>query len=71
MGWHTFSLSWTRTQLTWMLDGRVIMRSTQHIPHQQMYFIANLADEVVPGRTAPGPQCSGSLLIRSVKVWKA
>ena len=70
-GWHTFSLSWTKTQVTWMLDGRVIMTSTQHVPHQRMYFLADLADEIVSGRTSASAQCSGSLLIRSVKVWQA
>jgi hypothetical protein len=49
----------------------VILSTTEHVPHQQMYFIANVADETVKGRTAPGPQCSGSMLIRSVKLWKA
>jgi beta-glucanase (GH16 family) len=71
-GWHTFGLSWTRTQMTWVLDGKPVLTVHQHIPHQKMYFIANLAEAISkkhPHVTAG--QCSGSLLIRSVKVWKA
>jgi len=71
-GWHTFGLSWTRTQMTWLLDGKPVLTVRQHIPHQKMYFIANLAEAISkadPDVTAG--QCSGSLLIRSVKVWKA
>jgi len=70
-GWHIFGLSWTKTQMTWLLDGRVIMVIRQHVPHQEMYFIADLAEAVSKHQphVTPG-ECSGSLLIRSVKVWK-
>jgi beta-glucanase (GH16 family) len=65
-GWHTFALSWTRRTLRWLVDGKVILTVRQRIPHQRMYFIANLAEfrQASPGR------CDGSLLIRSVKLWK-
>jgi len=71
-GWHIFGLSWTRKQMTWLLDGKPVLTVRQHIPHQKMYFIANLAESISkkhPHVTAG--QCSGSLLIRSVTVWKA
>jgi beta-glucanase (GH16 family) len=72
LGWHTFALSWTKTQLTWLLDGKMVLTARQHIPHQQMYFIADLADEIANGHgTLTAPQCNGTMLIRSVKVWKA
>ncbi len=71
-GWHTFALSWTRTQMTWLLDGKVELTVRQHIPHQPMFFIANLAEAVSPGQPDVGlGDCDGELLIRSVKVWKA
>lgn len=70
IGWHTFALSWTATQMTWLLDGRAIMTTYQHIPQQKMFLIANLAEAVstdVPN--VPPGQCSGDLQIRSVAVW--
>jgi beta-glucanase (GH16 family) len=71
-GWHIFGLSWTRTQMTWLLDGKPILTVRQHIPHQRMYFIANLAEYITKAhRHVTAGQCSGSLLIRSVDVWKA
>jgi beta-glucanase (GH16 family) len=66
-GWHTFDLSWTKSQLTWYLDGKVLLTVRQNVPHQQMYFIANLAEYVRPLAKA---ECTGQLLIRSVKVWQ-
>lgn len=72
IGWHIFSLSWTSTQLTWMLDGKVVLSTRQHIPHQKMYIIADLAEAISRAHSYISPgECDGSLLIRSVKVWKA
>jgi beta-glucanase (GH16 family) len=65
VGWHTFTLSWTKTRLSWYYDGQQVFSTTTDIPQQSMYLIANLADDV----TSPGG-CSGSLLIKSVKVWQ-
>jgi beta-glucanase (GH16 family) len=71
-GWHTFALSWTRSQMTWLLDGRVIMTVRQHVPHQKMYFLADLAEWITRSRpNVTASECNGSLLISSVKVWKA
>ncbi len=70
-GWHTFSLSWTKAQLTWLLDGKVILTTHQHIPHQKMYFVADLAEAISKARPIVSPgECNGSLLVRSVQVWK-
>jgi beta-glucanase (GH16 family) len=66
-GWHAFSLSWTKSHLAWYVDGRKILTVRQRIPHQRMYFIADLAEAEYPKTTA---ECSGTMLIRSVKVWK-
>lgn len=64
-GWHTFSILWTASQVTWYVDGQQIMVVRNHIPHQLMYLIANLADsKAVPGG------CNGQLLIQSVQVWQ-
>jgi len=65
-GWHTFSLSWSYSKLVWFVDGRAVLIIGQHIPHQDMYLIANLADYAM-NRTAG---CAGRLLVRSVEVWQ-
>lgn len=64
-GWHTFSLLWTKTRITWYIDGVVVYSTKTSIPHQSMYFIADLADD----GSAPGT-CSGIMDIQSVKVWQ-
>jgi beta-glucanase (GH16 family) len=66
VGWHTYTLVWSPSELAWYIDGRVTLTTTQHIPHQKMYFIADLADslKVVPG------ECKGALDLRSVKIWQ-
>ena len=64
-GWHTFSLMWTQTGVTWYIDHVKVYSTNTHIPHQAMYFIADLADD----GSAPGT-CSGTMDIQSVKVWQ-
>jgi beta-glucanase (GH16 family) len=69
VGWHTYSLKWTRSSITWYIDGKMIMNvtdKTNQIPRQEMFFIADLAEYARP----IGSRCDGSMLIRSVKVWK-
>lgn len=65
-GWHTFDLYWTPRQLTWLVDGVQTLTANKHIPHQIMYFIADLADYSM---SEPG-SCNGQLEIRSVRVWQ-
>lgn len=64
-GWHTFAISWTADRLSWFIDGRQVMTTAVGVPQQAMYFIANVAvyDD------SPGG-CSGSLDIKSVKIWQ-
>jgi hypothetical protein len=64
-GWHTFSLEWTKKRLSWYYDGRQVLTTTHHVPQQEMYLIANIADDVV----GPGT-CTGTMFIKSVKVWQ-
>jgi beta-glucanase (GH16 family) len=64
-GWHTFTLYWTKSRLTWYYDGHQVMTTTKGIPQQAMFFTANLA---VYNATSGG--CSGTMLIKSVKVWQ-
>jgi beta-glucanase (GH16 family) len=65
-GWQVFALDWTPSKLTWYLNGKTVFSITQDIPHQKMYFIANVAVFKKRG----GNSCSGTLKIRSVKVWQ-
>jgi beta-glucanase (GH16 family) len=67
IGWHTFTLQWTPTSLTWWIDGKEDLTTSSDIPAQEMYFIADLADYTLLGSNP----CNGSLLIQSVKIWQA
>lgn len=64
--WQTYSLSWTKSRLTYYVGSKKVLTVTKRIPHQAMYFVANLAEFMKPEKG----DCSGALQIRSVKVWK-
>jgi beta-glucanase (GH16 family) len=66
-GWQTYSLSWTRTKLRYYVGSRLVLTVTKNVPHQRMYFIANVA-EYQPARAG---RCNGQMEIRSVKIWKS
>jgi beta-glucanase (GH16 family) len=62
--YHTYGLLWRPHSLTWYLDGKVVDRYTgPNIPHQAMYFLANLA---IDGRAASPSTFS----IRSVQIYR-
>jgi beta-glucanase (GH16 family) len=63
-GWHTFSVLWQPNEIIWYLDGQEVLSTTQYVPQQAMYFIANVANSV------DGPGCNGTMQISSVKVWQ-
>lgn len=65
-GWQTYSLSWTKSKLTFYVANKVVLTVTKSIPHQAMYFIANVA-EYLPAKAG---NCSGQMAIRSVKIWR-
>jgi beta-glucanase (GH16 family) len=66
-GWHTFALDWSKSQITWIVDGKVMLTVRSHIPHQKMYLVMNVAESVKPGRSG---DCSGSMYVSSVKLWR-
>jgi len=66
-GWQTYSLSWTRSRLRYYVGNRLVLTVKKDVPHQRMYFLADLA-EYLPAKRG---YCTGQLMIRSVKVWKA
>ncbi len=65
-GWHTYSLSWTRSKLTFYVDNTVVLTAIKDLPHQKMYFVANIAAY----QPAKAGNCTAQMLIKSVKVWK-
>lgn len=66
VGWHTYSVSWTRYRIRYYVDRKLVLTVTKDIPRQRMYFIANLAEY----KPATSGYCTGQLQIRSVKIWK-
>jgi beta-glucanase (GH16 family) len=65
-GWHTFTIDWTKTRITWYYDGHQLLTTTTGVPQQSMYFIANLAVT----STSSSSSCTGTLQVKSVKVWQ-
>jgi beta-glucanase (GH16 family) len=65
-GWQTYSLRWTSSQLTFYVGNQVVLTTTSRVPQRRMYLLANIAEYVQP---AAG-NCTGTMLIKSVKVWK-
>jgi len=65
-GWQTYSLSWTKSSLKYYVGSRLVLTVKSNVPHQRMYFLADLA-EYLPAKRG---DCTGQLEIRSVKVWK-
>ena len=66
-GWQTYSLSWTRTRLRYYVGSRLVLTIKKNVPHQGMYFLADLSEY----KPATRGRCTGQLDIRSVKIWKA
>jgi beta-glucanase (GH16 family) len=66
-GWQTYSLSWTKSKLKFYVGSKLVMTVSRNVPHQPMYFIADLA-EYLPAKAG---YCAGQLQIKSVKVWRS
>jgi beta-glucanase (GH16 family) len=67
-GWHTFGVLWSATELSWYIDGKLVITVRQHIPHQKMYLVANVAHYLQ--KRGGSSSCTGTMLIRSVSVWQ-
>jgi beta-glucanase (GH16 family) len=65
-GWHTFTLDWTPTSLTWWTDGTQVLTTKSDIPSQQMYLLLDLADYAQTSTQG----CNGTMEISSVKIWE-
>jgi beta-glucanase (GH16 family) len=40
---HTFAVDWEWNKIVWTIDGKEVFQVTDHISHEPMYIIANLA----------------------------
>lgn len=65
-GWQTYSLAWTKTKMKFYIGDKLVMVTTKRIPHQKMYFIADVATF----EKTSADNCNGKMEIRSVKYWK-
>jgi beta-glucanase (GH16 family) len=65
-GWQTYSLKWTYYRLTYYVGSTKVWTITQNVPHQAMYFIANVAEN----KPAYKGYCTGQMKIKWVKYWK-
>jgi beta-glucanase (GH16 family) len=65
-GWHTFTLDWTPTSLTYWVDGTEVLTTSTDVPSQSMYLLLNLADYAMTSTQG----CSGTMQIQSVKIWE-
>jgi beta-glucanase (GH16 family) len=64
-GWHTFTLDWTSTSLTWWIDGTEVLTTSSDIPSQDMYLLIDLANYALTSTQG----CSGTMQVKSVKIW--
>jgi beta-glucanase (GH16 family) len=64
-GWHSFRLYWTKTQVTWYIDGISVFSTKTGSPAQAMYLVMDVAD--ITGGTGT---CTGTMAVKSVKVWQ-
>lgn len=69
VGWHTFGLYWSKYQMAWYIDGQRVFATSNGIPNQAMYFLADLA-VYQRGQQHWNP-VTDSMDIKSVQVWQA
>jgi beta-glucanase (GH16 family) len=65
--YHSYGVYWSQSKVAWYIDGQQVMTTRRNVPHQPMYFIANIAvDE--PVQSLQGPAATAD--IKSVDVWQ-
>jgi hypothetical protein len=66
--WHTAVIEWTPDQVDYIMDGRVVARITEHIPHVPMHFLiqAETGSPTVP----PPTSASGHIQVAWVAAYK-
>lgn len=70
-GYHTFAIDWEPDSITWYVDGKERYRTTEHIPAEPMYLLANLAvGGDWPGMPDATTVFPGAMEIDSIRVYK-
>ena len=65
--WHTATIDWLPSGVTFTLDGNVVGKTTQRIPSTPMHWV--IQTETDTGGPAPSPSASGHVLIDWVAVY--
>lgn len=65
--WHTAAVEWRPNSVTYLLDGKVIGKTTKRVPNTPMRWV--LQNETVPKRNIPA-DATGNIQIDYVAVWK-
>jgi len=76
---HNYEIKWTPTQVSWLIDGKLVRTTTDHIPTgpMQLYFniwapdfhwLAAYSAALQPTGTGEGNTLVGSMLVESVTV---
>jgi beta-glucanase (GH16 family) len=70
-GFHTVTVRWTRTSLTWWVDGIQVAQHTTNIPQTGMYLIANLAIGGTFGGTPTSATVfPGTMQVDYIRIWQ-
>lgn len=68
---HVYAAAWTPQRITYYVDGKEVFHSTEAIPQEPVYLIANLAvGGDWPGSPTPQTRFPGSFLIDYIRVYK-
>lgn len=67
---HTYAVDWEWDKIIWYIDGKEVFRVSDHVPHEPMYIIANLAvGGVWPGEPNNSTVFPVSFLIDTIRVF--
>jgi Glycosyl hydrolases family 16 len=66
--WHTAVIKWLPGRIVFTLDGRVIGRSTRHVPHAPMHWVLQAETSTTPG-VRPRNSTNGHIQVDWVAVW--
>lgn len=68
--WHTFAIDWRPGSLTFYVDGERTGNTTEGVPDEPMYFLANLAvGGEWPGPPGPDTELPATFSVDHVRIW--
>ena len=65
-GWHTYTIDWTPTRLTFLIDDQTIATTTTNIPTKPLHWVMQAATTGI----TPAPTTAGHLLIDWVTIYR-